>query len=46
MLWHALELEAMETLGWNYYENPPEQSMEKGRRNVHESHRVLTGESR
>ena len=33
-----------EALGRGYYENAPETTKEKGRRNGYESHRVLTGE--
>ena len=32
------------SLGRGYYENAPETTKEKGRRNGYESHRVLTGE--
>lgn len=44
MLQHALELEVTEALGRDYYENSPETTREKGRRNGYESHRVLSGE--
>ena len=36
--------EVTEALGRGYYENAPETTKEKGRRNGYESHRVLTGE--
>ena len=44
MLQYALEREVTEALGRGYYENAPETTKEKGRRNGYESHRVLTGE--
>ena len=44
MLQYALEREVTEALGRSYYENAPEMTKEKGRRNGYESHRVLTGE--
>ena len=44
MLQYALEREVTEALGRSYYENAPERTKEKGRRNGYESHRVLTGE--
>jgi transposase-like protein len=44
MLQYALEKEVGEALGRNYYENAPEISRERGRRNGYERHRVLTGE--
>ena len=44
MLQYALEREVTEALGRSYYENAPETTKEKGRRNGYESHRVLTGE--
>ena len=44
MLQYALEGEVTEALGRSYYENAPETTKEKGRRNGYESHRVLTGE--
>ena len=44
MLQYALEHEVTEALGRGYYENAPETTKEKGRRNGYESHRVLTGE--
>ena len=42
MLQYALEREVAEALGRSYYENAPEMTKEKGRRNGYESHRVLT----
>lgn len=44
MLQYALEREVSEALGRGYYENAPEITKEKGRRNGYEKHRVLTGE--
>ena len=44
MLQYALEHEVTEALGRSYYENAPETTKEKGRRNGYESRRVLTGE--
>jgi putative transposase len=44
MLHYALEREVSEALGRGYYENAPEITKEKGRRNGYEKHRVLTGE--
>jgi transposase-like protein len=44
MLQYALEREVSEALGRKYYENAPEISRERGRRNGYEDHRVLTGE--
>ena len=43
MLQYALEREVTEALGRGHYENAPETTKEKGRRNGYESHRVLTG---
>lgn len=44
MLQFALEREVGETLGRNYYENAPEVSKERGRRNGYESRPIMTGE--
>jgi putative transposase len=44
MLQYALEREVSEALSRGYYENAPEITKEKGRRNGYEKHRVLTGE--
>jgi transposase-like protein len=44
MLQYALEREVTEALGRSYYENAPERTKEKGRRNGYESRRILTGE--
>lgn len=44
MLQYALEREVTEALGRSFYENAPEKTKEKGRRNGYESRRVLTGE--
>jgi len=44
MLQYALEREVTEALGRNYYENAPETTQQRGRRNGYESRRVLTGE--
>src|SRR3989304_5168623 len=44
MLQYALEREVTEALGRGYYENAPEVTKEKGRRNGYEVRRVLTGE--
>jgi putative transposase len=44
MLQYALEREVSEALGRKYYENAPQVSRERGRRNGYERHRVLTGE--
>ena len=38
MLQYALEREVTEALGRGYYENAPETTKEKGRRNGYESH--------
>jgi putative transposase len=44
MLQYALEREVAEALGRGYYENAPQVSKERGRRNGYEARRVLTGE--
>jgi transposase-like protein len=44
MLQYALEREVAEALGRGYYENAPEVSRERGRRNGYESKPILTGE--
>ena len=44
MLQFALEREVAEALGRGYYENAPEVSKDRGRRNGYEVRRVLTGE--
>ena len=44
MLQHALEVEVGEALGRSYYENAPETTKTRGRRNGYEPRRVLSGE--
>ena len=44
MLQYALEREVAEALGRGYYENAPEVSSERGRRNGYEARKILTGE--
>jgi transposase-like protein len=44
MLQYALEREVAEALGRGYYENAPQVTRERGRRNGYEARRVLTGE--
>jgi putative transposase len=44
MLQHALEVEVSAAVGRGYYENAPETTKSKGRRNGYESRRVLSGE--
>lgn len=44
MLQYALEREVTEALGRTYYENAPETTQRRGRRNGYEPRRVLTGE--
>ena len=43
MLQYALEREVTEALGRGYYENAPETTKEKGRRNGYESHGCRSG---
>ncbi len=44
MLQHAVEIQMREFLGRNYYENKPEVTEERGRRNGYEKRTVLSGE--
>lgn len=44
MLQHGVEVEMAAFLGRSYYQNAPERSAERGRRNGYEKHTVLTGE--
>jgi transposase-like protein len=44
LIQYAVELEVRQFLGREYYRNDPETTMERGRRNGHEPHTVLTGE--
>ena len=44
MLQHAIELEMTQFLGRDHYENNPEVTAQRGRRNGYEKRSVLTGE--